>query len=560
MIHLGKLWLEDGCWRIRTQPHVVIRLKAILRKIDRTHRDILSVVHSPETATDLHWFISRYPHEMSDADRSFLSEQAASHAEHVSDLERIRLPEYQPRSYELAHPLRHYQSVAADLFLSSGKLLLADDVGLGKSAVAIAAGSHLDCLPMLVVCQAHLPRQWKNEICKFIPHARVHMLKKGTPYELPPSDVIISTYHKLSGWADVLSRMVKTVVFDEVQELRIPNSQKYRSARQLSEMSQRRIGLSATPIGNYGGEMFHVMEMIAPGALGTHEEFMREWCDRHGMHVRLRDPDAFGSWLMGESLMLRRTRRDVGRELPAVQRIIHTVEHRADVLEKIAGNATELARLILGGTFLESGQAAREFDSMMRQATGIAKAPYVAQFVKMLVDEGDQVLLAGWHREVYSIWMEALDEFYPVLYTGTESPSQKEKSFQSFTDGHSKVMIISNRSGSGLNGLERVCNVLVQGELDWSPAVMEQMIGRLNRDGMDQSKHVTAFYLLSDAGSDPLMAEIIGLKRVESFRTLNPGQSMDGLGRLQVESDRIKELARRYLDRKAHTKQELMAV
>jgi hypothetical protein len=61
----------------------------------------------------------------------------------------------------------------------------------------------------------------------------------------------------------------------------------------------------------------------------------------------------------------------------------------------------------------------------MRQATGIAKAPYVAEFVRLLLDSEQKVLLFGWHREVYNIWLHALREFKPLLYTGTESPIRR---------------------------------------------------------------------------------------------------------------------------------------
>ncbi|MDI7181059.1 hypothetical protein QMO16_29155, partial [Klebsiella pneumoniae] len=67
----------------------------------------------------------------------------------------------------------------------------------------------------------------------------------------------------------------------------------------------------------------------------------------------------------------------------------------------------------------EKMRAAGEFDQLVRQATGVAKAPYVAEFVRLLLESGQQVLLFGWHREVYSIWREKLADYNPVMYTGT---------------------------------------------------------------------------------------------------------------------------------------------
>ena len=42
------------------------------------------------------------------------------------------------KPFDLKLPLRDYQTFAANMWLTAGGLLLADDVGLGKTAVAIA--------------------------------------------------------------------------------------------------------------------------------------------------------------------------------------------------------------------------------------------------------------------------------------------------------------------------------------------------------------------------------------------------------------------------------------
>jgi CO dehydrogenase/acetyl-CoA synthase gamma subunit (corrinoid Fe-S protein) len=115
-----------------------------------------------------------------------------------------------------------------------------------------------------------------------------------------------------------------------------------------------------------------------------------------------------------------------------VQKIHQFVESDSSILDKIKGSAVELAKIILSANQDYRGQKFRaheEFNILMRQATGIAKAAYVAEFVKPLIESGESVVLYGWHREVYSIWLERLAEYNPVLYTGTEST--KEKNTQS---------------------------------------------------------------------------------------------------------------------------------
>ena len=138
---------------------------------------------------------------------------------------------------------------------------------------------------------------------------------------------------------------------------------------------------------------------------------------------------------------------------------------------------------VLSGDFVEAGSAARELDLKMRQMTGIAKARSVAAYVKLLLRESPRVLLAGWHRDVYAIWRDELAAFNPTLYTGTESAAGKARSVEAFTTGDSRVMMLSLRSGAGLDGLQQHCRDVVFGELDWSPQVHYQVIGRLRRRG-----------------------------------------------------------------------------
>jgi hypothetical protein len=197
-----------------------------------------------------------------------------------------------------------------------------------------------------------------------------------------------------------------------------------------------------------------VISCIAPNSLGTRAEFEREWCAGHRGEV-VSDPKALGQHLRAEGIMLRRTRADVGRELPPIQSIPYTVEADPEALDAISDRMAELARIILTQGGLAKGEklrASEEISWRLRQATGIAKAPYVAAFVRLLVQSGERVVLYGWHREVYSIWLERLRDLNPVLYTGSESAAQKEASKAAFVSGESKVLIISLRAGAGWTG------------------------------------------------------------------------------------------------------------
>ena len=105
-------------------------------------------------------------------------------------------------------------------------------------------------------------------------------------------------------------------------------------------------------------------------------------------------------------------------------------------------------------------------------------------------------------------------------------------------------MIISLRSGIGLDGLQGVCSYVVLGELDWSEAVHEQVIGRLYRSC--QQRQVTAVYLVSDSGSDPIVVDILGLKKSQFQGIFNPTGSEENT---EYDDSIIKEFAKRYLEK-----------
>jgi SNF2 family DNA or RNA helicase len=550
------LTADAKAWEIQCEPHVAIRLKRVFGKMDKASYKILKISNTLENCRDLEWFIERFP--MTVQPLHALTERAVEHKSIHATIDRLIDGSYKPRPFDLALPPREYQKIPAEIVLRSGGLLVADDVGLGKTAMAICTFTDPRTLPALVVTLTHLPRQWDAEIQKFAPHLRTHIIRSGQPYDIMKRkaqpdlfsafpDILIVNYHKLSGWAETLAGVVNHVVFDEVQELRRTESLKYAAAKHIAERAKFRMGLSATPIYNYGGEMFSVLDVLHPGRLGTLEEFHREWCTQYSDKPKIKDPKAFGLYARSEGLMVRRTRHEVGRELPSLTKMAHPIDADTAALDRVGNVVAELARVILQQGESHRGekmQASEQLSNVMRQATGIAKAPYVADFVRLLVESGEKVLLYGWHREVYSIWNDRLKDLKPVMFTGTESPTQKEAARQAFL-GESQVLIMSLRAGAGLDGLQHKCRTVVFGELDWSPGVHEQCVGRVHRDG--QPDPVMAYFLTSDFGADPVMVDVLGLKRSQIAGVRDPNAAL--VEDSQVDDGRIKKLAEAALNR-----------
>lgn len=536
-------------WRItKAEPHVCIKLKAMFTKLAKWQAVPFIFQHTPENCHDLLWFLDRYPMEISSEDFSKMKKGRGTYIETVNELEAIMLPSYVPKPAALkdGFKARDYQLRGSELLLKTKRLLVGDEVGLGKTLIGIISCLQPQTLPALVVVQTHLPKQWKDEIEKFT-GLKVHLVKGTKPYSLPPADVYITKYSCIAGWVDVFKKgFFKMAIFDEVQELRHRGTGKYEAAKTLSDTCEFVLGLSATPIYNYADEIYNVLSCLKPGCLGGEMDFYREWAGNYiGRRVIIKDPVALGTYLRDGFLFLRRTREEVGRELPQVNRLIHTVGFDEKEFEKEEAIVKQLAMSVMTGSFVERGQASRELDIRMRQSTGISKAKEVAAYVKILLENNEPVLLAGWHRSVYEIWMKELAEYKPVLYTGTESPAEKERSKQAFISGESSLMIISLRSGIGLDGLQHKCRTVIFGELDYSPQVHHQVVGRIDRDG--QKDQVTVIFLVSDGGSDPVIIDLLGLKSSQSHNIIDPLKAVPSQ---HSDESRIKLLAKNYLEKK----------
>lgn len=561
---------DGSTWAVSLEPHAMIVLKKLFQKVAKGELGTVKLAHTPATARDIDWFFQRYPVTMTDADRHVLEGGVSAHIEQETLVARMLAAGYAPPLVEnMALPPRDYQALAADVAYVVKSLLLGDQLGTGKTVSAIALLCKPDTLPAMVVTLTPIPYQWEAMVNRFAPHLRTHVLKKGTPYDLthkpysrsgaklPFPDVIITSYSKLIGWAEHLAALgINTLIADEAHELRHSGTDRYRAWLALRARAKYCLGMTATPVFGMGSRIFYVVDAIRPGALGTWKEFVREWCDGNEEDDKpaVKDPDALGAYLRREGLMLRRTRAEVKHAMPPIQRLVQPVEVDLDPINAMRSRATELAKIILssGGSGFTKMEASKELDWRLRQATGIGKAKFVAEFVEMILKSGEKVLLSGWHREVYSIWAEALAEYRPAFYTGSETTAQKAESVRRFCDPNhpdpTPLLIISLRSGAGLDGLQfSGCAIVVHGELDWIPAVHDQMDGRIDRDG--QPRPVTVYYLIGDAGSDPILQSSLGIKAMQAHGITDPNtkRKMNTAEQQAALRDRVKRMAASYL-------------
>jgi SNF2 family DNA or RNA helicase len=242
--------------------------------------------------------------------------------------------------------------------------------------------------------------------------------------------------------------------------------------------------------------------------------------------------------------MLRRLKSDVLTELAPKRRLVQEIDWDDKLYRELMAPVAEQLKL-LRATDDPSRRAIIEESicQRQRQATGIAKAPFVAAFVRALVEAGEKVLLMAHHHAVMDVYKKELKSLKPGFITGRETDNQKDAAASAFMSGKIDLLCISLRSASGLNLQRASC--VVFGELDWSPAVHSQAEDRAHRIGQQDS--LLCYYLVSPKGSDRDMQDALGLK-VSQFVAImgdRPASQEDVFMQQTEARERIRRLVER---------------
>lgn len=522
--YYGTLELETNGknWSIHGEPCVIEMAKRLFPGSEGRGRGIAKFPNNKRFVGDLNWLMQRYPLHIKDEEK--WEEAYKGAVEHVIKRNEIlKAPQKVTPPLAFKGELREFQKEGLAFLLNNERTLLADEMGLGKTPELLSFLATKNAYPALIVVPPHLVINWRKEINKFLhfPNEQisingesensdaVHVIKGLKPYNLPEASIYIIHYLLLRGWKRVLPDIgFKAVAFDECQELRHAGTEKYSAASLVAGSAEYVYGLSGTPIYNRGGEIWNVVNIIDYHCLGDWDSFTREWCYGYGSDIVVH-PDVLGDYLKREGLLIRRTKKEVLKELPPMRRVVQTIDFDTGKYGELIQSAVEKAKGIDSvKDIFEKGRMTREIVKESRQAIGIAKASYVTAFVKMLLEAGEKVLLFAYHHAVVNIYTEELKEFNQVRITGLETAKEKAASEDAFMSDKTNVIIISLRSGSGLN-LQKATAV-VFGELDWSPAVHQQCADRAHRIGQKDS--VLCYYLVAEEGTDEAIQEFLGLK------------------------------------------------
>lgn len=411
--------------------------------------------------------------------------------------------------------VRHYphqqETVLAVLKRFAGRVLLADEVGLGKTIEAcLVLDEYMvrrQVRRALILCPPSLIEQWRGELEeKFGIAARTTLdpLFRDDPGEFLDRDGIIvaslaamrSARHR----DHVAARRFDIVVVDEAHRLKNRSSAGWQLVSGLR--SRFLLLLSATPIETDLRELYNIVTLLRPGTLGTEAEFRRTFQDpgdplKPQRTERLRE-------LLAE-VMIRNTRAQSGVDLPPRTARTIIVEpgprHRQiyQELVELARRSAPRRRLLrllleqsgssLGAVARTAAAAGETGDGLGRQLQAIAsRAGLLGEDAKV---ERLLELIPGGKVLVFTRFLATHEQLALALerraipfasFTGRMTAAQRIEAVERLR-GDAGVMLCSEVGGEGQN--LQFCHRLINFDLPWNPMTIEQRIGRIHRIGQE---------------------------------------------------------------------------
>jgi superfamily II DNA or RNA helicase len=480
----------------------------------------------------------------------------ARDAEHRRDALEAAYPEG-PKSPALQRLLNAtlypYQAEGALFAARAGRCLIADEMGLGKTIQALAAvellARHFGAEKVLVVCPTSLKHQWQREIARFSQRearvingnraSRMRAYAERGFCKIANYETLARDFEFIRSWSP------DVVIADEAQRIKNWSTVAARALKRIQ--SPYALVLTGTPLENRLEELVSIMQYVDGQRLGPLWRLRHEHqvLDDSGRVVGYKDLDRIGETL--RPAMLRRRKADVLAQLP--ERVAKTVfvamtrqqlaEHQAnaavvqqivqrwrrtgylsDVDQRRLMAALQNMRMSCNSTFLLDGKTdyGNKCDELATLLQDLLEQPTVKV-----------IIFSQWLR-THELIIRRLKpkRWGHVLFHGGIPSAKRDALVERFhSDPACRVFLSTDAGGVGLN-LQHAASVVINMDLPWNPAVLEQRIGRVHRLG--QARGVQVVNLVAQGAIEEGMLSVLAFKKSLFAGVLDGGPSEVLLG------------------------------
>ncbi len=453
------------------------------------------------------------------------------------------------------HPLRKellkvdllpYQMDGIAFAVGAGRAILADDMGLGKTIQAVGVAELLareaGIRKVLVICPASLKSQWRSEIQRFSDRDCQLILgstaERGAQYNNEAFFTICNYEQVLRDLLDVESVRWDLIILDEAQRIKNWEAKTSRVIKGLK--SPFALALSGTPLENRLDELYSVVQFIDDRRLSPAFRFFHRhrMVDENGKVLGYRNLSELRENL--QPILLRRTRNLVLKQLPPrtveIVRIPPTDEQKGlhDSHMQIVASITrkryltEMDLLRLQKHLLFCRLAANSTYLVNKEEPAYSsKLPELEELLdRLFAEEGRKAVL-------FSEWKKMLDLVEPLLQArglgyvrldGSVPQKQRLQLVNTFQENDDCQLFLTTNAGStGLN--LQAANTVINVDLPWNPAVLEQRIARAHR--MGQTQPVQVFLLVTEQTLEENLLGTLSQKHDLALAALDPDSEVD---------------------------------
>lgn len=478
-----------------------------------------------------------------------------------------------------ALPLRAYQREALGRLLGQAGLLLALDMGLGKSLVAIAAGQLIGG-PVLIVAPAVALEVWPAELARWLGSACDLRVLRGRK-EADPERLVGLTRHswvltnyealdyheryvevepgrrvqraQAGAWLPLLSAVPwRVIVADEVHNLKKRKSKRTKALCELRSAAPRavRLGLTGTPIHNRPRDLWSVLDWIKPGCWGHYWLFAQRYAGAHEGDWGWEDTGASNQDELGYRLgwyMYRRTKAELAHLLPPkIRQIVpvQPVKADADRLEQA------IRAVYVAAADVHRRPTQQEIAAILAEYSQFKAGP-LAELLEGR--SGRAVVFAARRDTVAALYQQHAAGSHAYRITG-EIPAEQRKQILDAWRVSEGGVLFATMGVAGLGIDLSAASTAIFVDLDPVPGTLLQCEDRLWRP--PQTSTVVVYYLVLRGTSDERIARLVIAKLDAHQQILGSEQITSALQRdlagvLDSGQDAVDALAEMLAEREA---------
>lgn len=428
-----------------------------------------------------------------------------------------------------------YQRQGVLFAAQAGRVLLADDMGLGKTIQAIATvellAKEAGVSNVLIICPTSLKYQWKSEISKFTHRDIIiiegHLEKRKDQY-LSSEFYKIASYGVALNDIEYLNKMSPDlVILDEAQRIK---NWKTKTAQNIKRIkSDFAIILTGTPLENRLDELHSLVEFVDNYKLGPLFAFLNnhQIYDENGKVMGYHNLHKISDTL--KDVLIRRHKNEILKQIPErsdKNYFVDITKEQYEIHDEYKNTVARLVNKWKRHKFLSESDRQRLLLSlncmrMVSDSTYIldqktrhdTKIDELLIILKDIFESGEDkvVIFSQWERmtRLVAKELEKIDIGYEYLHGGIPSVKRKDL-IDNFTKKPEKRVFLSTDAGGvGLN--LQAASVVINLDIPWNPAVLEQRIARVHRLG--QHKSVRVINLISKGTIEVRILELVGFKQ-----------------------------------------------